>query len=128
MLFAELRVTHSLGVVGEVFGLGADLVGHFLVGCFNRPQCGHQLFDLSLVEQALLVVADPGFLTGFIVRMELARQIPKMLAGVVEIDDLSGAGEEKSAWCSLYEYTETLRPRPQPALFTLRHFLVAHPH
>jgi hypothetical protein len=40
-----------------------------------------------------LVVADPSLLTGFIVGIKLARQVPKVLAGMEEIDDLNRAGE-----------------------------------
>src|ERR1700692_3672965 len=36
---------------------------------------------------------DPGFLADGVVGAQLARQVPEMLASVIEIDDLHGAGE-----------------------------------
>ena len=35
----------------------------------------------------------PAFLLGLLVRIQLARQFPEVLAGVIEIDDLNRAGE-----------------------------------
>jgi hypothetical protein len=35
----------------------------------------------------------PGFLFPFAIRVQLARDLPKMLPGVVEIDDLNGLGK-----------------------------------
>jgi hypothetical protein len=35
----------------------------------------------------------PGFLFLFLIRVQLARDLSKMLAGVVEIDNLKGVGK-----------------------------------
>ena len=45
------------------------------------------------VEQAALVGLDPGFLLHFVIGMQLARQIPEVLASVIQIDDLNRAGK-----------------------------------
>ena len=52
-----------------------------------------QLFDFPFVEQALLVDLHPGFLVRFIVGIQPARQLPEVLARVIEIDDLNRAGK-----------------------------------
>jgi len=39
------------------------------------------------------VSLDPGFLADSVVGVQLTRQVPEMLAGVIEIDDLNRAGE-----------------------------------
>ncbi len=36
---------------------------------------------------------DPGFLARQVVGVQFAREFPEMLAGVIEIDDLQGAGK-----------------------------------
>jgi hypothetical protein len=48
----------------------------------------------SLVEQAL-VDPDPGFLADFVIRIKFASQLPEMLAGVIEVDDLDRTGKMK---------------------------------
>ena len=53
----------------------------------------HQLFDFPLVEQAPLVDLHPGFLVHLVIGMQLARQLPQVLARVIQIDDLHRAGK-----------------------------------
>ena len=93
VLAAELGIAHALGIPLKVVGLGADLFRDFGIAGRDGAERGHELFDFSLVQQALLVELHPGFLLSFVVGVQLARQVPQMLASVVEIDNLHGAGK-----------------------------------
>jgi hypothetical protein len=50
-----------------------------------------EFLNLSLIE-LVLVNHHPAFLRGLVVGVELASQTPQVLARMVEIDDLNGAG------------------------------------
>ena len=56
-----------------------------------EPKRLQELFDFALVEQALLMHLHPSPLLLLIIGMQLASQLPEMLAGVIQIDDLNGA-------------------------------------
>ena len=93
MLAAELGVSHALCIPFKIICLGANLLRYFGVIGFDRAECTNQLFDFPPIQQALLVDLRPGFLFPFVIRVQLARDLPKMLAGVVEIDNLQGVGK-----------------------------------
>src|SRR6266446_2647204 len=63
VLTAELWVSHSLGISLKVFRLSANLVQNLGIGRFGGAQRENELFDFSLIEQALLAALHPGFLT-----------------------------------------------------------------
>src|SRR6516164_8455932 len=88
-----MRVAHPLGISLEVFRFGSNLIRNFGVGGMDRADCDHQFFDLSLVQQAFLVGLDPGFLADVVIRIEFASQLPEVLAGVIEVDDLDRTGK-----------------------------------
>src|SRR6266403_5242846 len=60
--------------------------------CVDGPQSTRQFFNLSGIEQRL-VAQDPALLLSLLVRMQGPRQFPKMLAGMIEIDDWNRARE-----------------------------------
>ena len=88
MLATKLGIAHALRISFEVIGLGANLLGHLRMSRADGPQRAHQFFDFSLVQQALLVDLHPGFLFDFLMRIQLSRYLPEMLAGMLEIDNL----------------------------------------
>jgi len=79
MLTAELGISHPLCVVFKVVGFDADLLGHFRIAGVDGAKGTHELFDFPLVEQAALVVLDPGFLIRLVIGIQLARQLPEVL-------------------------------------------------
>ena len=91
MLAAKLGVSHAFCIPLKIACLGAHLLRYFGVIRFHRLQGRHQLFNFSPIQQALLVDLHPGFLFPLVMGVQLARNLPKMLAGVVEIDNLNGA-------------------------------------
>src|ERR1700674_5983500 len=93
MLAAKLGIAHTLCISFEVICLGANLLGHLRIGGFDGPQRANHVFDFPAIQKALLVDLHPGFLLSFVIRVQLARDLPKMLAGVVEIDNLNGVGK-----------------------------------
>jgi hypothetical protein len=90
VLAAKVGITHTLCIPREVIGLGANLLVHGGIAGVDGPQRAHQFFDFPLVQQALLVNLYPSFLLGLVLRIELARHRPQMLASMVEIDNLDG--------------------------------------
>src|SRR5882672_1892014 len=51
----------------------------------------NQFFDFPAIQKALLVDLHPGFLLSFFIGEQPTSHLPKMLAGVVEIDNLNRA-------------------------------------
>ena len=51
-----------------------------------------QLFDLALIELGLMT-PKPAFLTDLVAGVQDWRQTPQVLAGMIQIDDLKGAGK-----------------------------------
>src|SRR3984957_4628034 len=92
MLTAEFGVAHPFPVVFEIANFDADLVGQFRIGGIDRAECGYQLFDLAFLQQ-VLVNHDSASLFRFLVGVEFPRQIPQVLAWVIEIDNRDGPGE-----------------------------------
>ena len=93
VLFAELGVVHASGVGGKVVGVIADLPGQFGIGGMNTTEAGDEFGDLAFVQPAFLMLADPLIAACGVVGKEQARQLPQVLAGVEEVDDLNGSGE-----------------------------------
>jgi hypothetical protein len=81
VLAAKLRVSHALCIPFKIICLGANLLHYFGGIGFDRAECTNQLFDFPPIQQALLVDLHPGFLFPFVIRVQLARDLPKMLAG-----------------------------------------------
>jgi hypothetical protein len=90
---AELWILHAPGVLLEVIRFQANLLNHFGMGGVERASGGHRFLDFALVEQTLLMHLPPGFPRGLVIGVEFARQLPQVLAGVIEIGDLDGARE-----------------------------------
>ena len=80
-------------MVAKVVGVVADLLGQFGIGGLNGAEAGDQFGDLAFVEPAFLMQADPLISTFGVVGKQQACQLPQVLAGVEEIDDLNGSGE-----------------------------------
>jgi len=91
MLAAELGVTHPLGIFFKVRGLGLNSFAQFRGGV-DDSQRADQLFDLAIIEFVLLT-HDPTFLLGILAGVEFASQVPKMLTGMIEVDNLDRTGE-----------------------------------
>ena len=91
VLAAKLGIAHALCVLLKVVRFAADLLGDFGRVGLDQAQGAHQLFDLALIQQALLVNVHPSFLLRRIQWEEPAGHFPKMLASVVEIDNLNRA-------------------------------------
>ena len=94
VLGAEFGIAHTLSVAVEVFGFYADGFDQFRVpvGLRQFAKRRDQFFDFA-VFQPIQLVPQPALLGDFIGRIQLASQIPKMLAGMIEVDDLNRAGE-----------------------------------
>jgi hypothetical protein len=58
----------------------------------DGAECANQFFDFPAIQKALLMDLHPSFLFPLVIGVQLARHLPKMLAGVVEIDNLNGVG------------------------------------
>src|SRR5215469_9645069 len=93
MLFAELGILHTSGVGGEVIGIVADLLRQFGIGSLNGAEAGNQFGDLAFVQPAFLMQADPLVSPFCVVGKEQTRQLPQVLTGVEEVDDLNGSRE-----------------------------------
>ena len=94
VLAAELGVAHALGISLKVVGLDANLLGQTsgLVESMERSaSTSFSIFPFD--QQAPLVDLHPGLLVDFVVGVQPARQLPQVLAGVIEIDDLHRARE-----------------------------------
>src|ERR1039458_6350836 len=65
VLLAELGVTHTFGVLGEVLGLGEDLLGQIGIGDLDGAERAYQFLNLALVEVVLLD-CDPARPFGFV--------------------------------------------------------------
>jgi hypothetical protein len=91
VLAAKLGIAHTLGISFEVLCLGAHLFGRFGIGGVDGPQHAHKFFDFPFVQQALLVDPHPSFVFDSLMRIQLARHLPQMLASMLEIDNLDGA-------------------------------------
>src|SRR6267143_3401070 len=90
MLAAKLRVSHTLCIPLKIVCLGANLLRYFGVIGFDRAECSNQLFNFPAIQQALLVDLHPSFLLSFLIGEQPTSRLPKMLASVVEIDNLRG--------------------------------------
>src|ERR1039457_3686116 len=91
VLTAELGITHARCISRKVIRLGANLLDHFGIGGYEGTKRDYQLFDFALVEQATLVDLHPSFLVGVVIGMQPARQLPQVLAGMIQIDNLHRA-------------------------------------
>jgi len=92
VLTAEFWIAHAFRVSLKVIRLDANLLDHFRIGGNDGTKCGYQLFDFALVEQTFLVDLHPRFLIQFVIGMQPARQLPQVLARVIQIDNLHPPG------------------------------------
>ena len=83
---AKLGIAHAFGISLEVIGFDADSLGHLWIGGDDGTKRRHQLFDFALVQQAPLVDLHPSLLFVLVVGMQPAGQVPKVLAGVVQVE------------------------------------------
>src|SRR5882724_13578771 len=90
MLAAKLRVAHALCIPLKIVCLDANLLRCFAVIGSDRAECTNQLFNFPAIQQALLVYLHPSFLLSFLIGEQPTSRRPKMLASVVEIDNLQG--------------------------------------
>src|ERR1039457_411156 len=93
MLRAEFGIAHALGIFLKGVGLNADLLSQLRIGRNDGTKRGHQVFNLPLIQQIVLMGSHPAFLLSLLVGEQLAGQFPEVLAGVIKIDDLNRAGE-----------------------------------
>src|SRR5258706_515158 len=93
MLLAELGIVHPSGVGGEVVGVVAKFLGQLSISGLDLAKGSDEFSDLAFIEPTFLMQAYPGVAALSVGRMEQARQVPQMLAGVEQIDDLNGAGK-----------------------------------
>ena len=66
---ARMAWWYWVGLTRLVMQAGTDLLSNFGVGGVDRANRDDQFFDLSLVQQALLMDLDPDFLADFVVGM-----------------------------------------------------------
>ena len=93
MLRAEFGVAHALGVFLKVVSLHADLFRQLRIGRNDGTKRGHQIFNLPLIQQRVLMDNHPAFLLSLLVGKQFAGQFPEVLSGVIKIDDLNRAWE-----------------------------------
>jgi hypothetical protein len=93
MLTAELWIAHTLGVSLKIVRFDANRFQDLGIDRFDRAQSDNQLIDFAFVEQALLMDFRLGFLVYRIAGIQPASKIPKVLARVIQIDDLHGSGK-----------------------------------
>ena len=63
-----------------------------MIRCRQVSQCSDQLLDLALIELAL-EFAGPASALSLVASKQFGAQLPHMLAGVIEVDDLNRVGE-----------------------------------
>src|ERR1017187_3997212 len=93
MLRAEFGVAPALGVFLKVVSLNADLFRQLRIGRYDGTKRGHQIFNLPLIQQRVLMDNHPAFLLSLLVGEQFAGQVPEVLTGVIKIDDLNRAWE-----------------------------------
>src|SRR5664280_2688240 len=93
MLRAEFGITHALGIFLKVVGLNADLFSQLRIGRNDGAKRGHQIFNLPLIQQRVLMDNHPALLLSLLVGKQFAGQFPEVLSGVIKIDDLNRAWE-----------------------------------
>jgi hypothetical protein len=91
-LCTEGWVAHPVGVALKVVGFVADDLGEFRAFGRERAQNLHQYFDLALIEK-VQTASHPALAGLLVIGKQLGGELPEMLAGMVEIDDLDGARE-----------------------------------
>src|SRR5580693_8251007 len=85
-----MRSTFAFDVLGfNVDGLG-QLGAPFRVGEFAK--CRREFFDLAVL-QPIQLAYRPALLRSLVGGMELARQVPEMLASMIEVYDLNRSRE-----------------------------------
>src|ERR1017187_6429274 len=82
MLRAEFGITHALGVFLEVFSLDSDLFRQLRIGRNDGTKRGHQIFNLPLIQQHVLMDNHPACLLSLLVGKQFAGQFPEVLTGV----------------------------------------------
>jgi hypothetical protein len=92
VLTAEFGIAHTLGVVVKVTCLSADLFGQLWTGRIGRAERGYQMLDLPFIQH-VLVNHHPASLFSLLVRIQFVGQIPEVLTGVIQIDNLNGTGK-----------------------------------
>jgi hypothetical protein len=109
VLAAKLGVAHAFGISLKVACLDANLLDYLRIDYIDGAQREDQLFDFSLVQQPLMFL-HPSFLLHGVVGVQLARQLPQVLAGVIEIDNLNRTGEMQKSPITTF-FTARLEPR-----------------
>src|ERR1035438_2623843 len=89
-LCAKGRIAHPLCVAFKVFGFVGDGFGEFVGAGRRIAQDLHQGLNLAAL-QAIETAGDPLSETLAVIRKQLGRQVPQMLASMIEVDDLNGA-------------------------------------
>lgn|SRR5215831_10017123 len=75
----------------KIICLCANLLCDFGVIGFDRAEYTNQLFDFPAIQQTPLVDLHPSFLLSFFIGEQPTSHFPKMLASVVQIDNLDGS-------------------------------------
>ncbi len=88
------------------------------MGRIEGAERGDEFLDLPFIE-SILLPHHPAFLSHLVIGVELASQIPEMLARMVEIDDLDSAGkvllgDVPDPFCSIAHDDFLLRSAPAP--------------
>ncbi|MGI8745692.1 MAG: hypothetical protein ACR2NN_24580 [Bryobacteraceae bacterium] len=92
MLAAKLGIARALGIPVEIICLHANLLSRFRIGRIQGAKHAHQFFNFARVEEALLVDLYPMFLIRLVIRvLQRASQFPKVLASMIQIDNLNRA-------------------------------------
>jgi hypothetical protein len=92
ILLAEFGIAHSFGVPFEVVLLDPNRRRQLGIMRRKRPQFGYQLLDLAVIQKMLVGHYPPPF-SLLVAGVKFAAEIPEVLASVIEIYNLDGAGE-----------------------------------
>ena len=92
VLAAELGIPHALGIALEVRGFDPDRLLDRGCGRVDRAKEPDQVADLAAIEFRLMA-QYPLLLTEHVAGVDQAGYVPKVLAGMEQIDDLNRAGK-----------------------------------
>src|ERR1039457_1175972 len=76
MLCAEFGIAHALGIFLKVVGLNADLFRQLRIGRNDGTKRGHQIFNLPLIQQRVLMDNHPAFLLSLLVGKQFLEGYP----------------------------------------------------
>jgi hypothetical protein len=92
-LFAELGIVYTCRVGGEIVGFITEFLGEIGVSGLNLAKRSNELGDFAFVQPTFLMKPNPGVAAFGVGGIKQACQVPQVLAGVKQIDDLNGAGK-----------------------------------